>query len=168
MILIIGFLIYRGLFPSGQQPNNQPNNQGQAPDYVLDSQEEARVKEFVKNFVNLYNSYSFADYSNLTALGDYQTSAMQDKTLQLVGQLEADTPEGFQRQTETEIDTFAYGYPNASQLSVEVKAWVEETTIIGEPGPRSPEKSTRYPVTVKLELSRSGQAWLVNNFEINK
>lgn len=169
IFLIIAYLIVRNL--SGTSTNNTGQPTTNLPQYILSQEEEVRVREFVKNFISLYNTYSYEDYSNLTALGDYQTPEMQQKTVELVQNLHASTPIGFAVNTVPDMATFRYAYPSASQLTVSVRAKVTE--VRNQNGtqnfsPRNPEQVNTYPVTVNIELASFGKNWLVNNFEIKK
>ena len=153
-ILLIGFLIFRSLNSSSSSQTGKP------PDYILSADQEHQVSVFVENFVSLYNSYSEEDYTNLTALGDYQTSQMQDKTTQLVKSLENSTPKGFEIRTQTETGTFTYKYTEANKILAAVKARVTETSL------GSAQKS--YEIIANLELLKQNANWVVNNIEINK
>ena len=173
LILVIAYAIFHGFSntPSQQSSNNTTSSSTNSnlPQYILSQDQETWVKEFVKNFVSLYNSYSYADYSNLTALGDYQTPLMQQRTITLVQNLQATTPIGFVITTVPDMSTFTYQYPSADQLLVSVQAQVTESTnAASSGGPRSPTQSNTYTVTVNLELTPFNQNWLVNNFEIKK
>ncbi len=176
VFVVIVYLIIKGLTstpanpPAGNTGNNQ-NNQQNLPDYILSDQDEAGVKEFVKNFINLYNTYRYQDFSNLTALGDYQTPAFQQKTIDLVSQLEQSTPMGFSKITVADSATFSYKYPKANLLEVTMQADVSETVGEGSQNgiaPRSSPSSSSYRVSVQVELVPNGKNWLVNDFMIQK
>ncbi len=172
VVLTIGFLIYYNVTKTPSNQQNQPNNNNQdLPEYFLGADEEARVKEFVKNFVTLYNSYRYADYTNLTALGDYQTVSMQEKTLNFISQLENTVPVGFAINTTPDVSTFTYKYPEASRITASLKAEVEEIqneNLEKNFSPRNPEIKTKYQITVNIVLIRFNGNWLVDSFEINK
>lgn len=166
VFVIIGFIIINSLSsPSSpnmtDNQNNQANNSPSLPDYMLSAAEEANLKEFVKNYINLYNSYSYADYSNLTALGDYQTQSMQEETLSSIARYEAILPIGYQISTEADAKTFSYRYPSADSLSAIISVQISE--ILGENLP--PKK---YKATVELGIGRQRAGWLVKDIKIIK
>jgi len=163
---LVGFVIINSL-PSPETPiidnnqNNQVDTTTNVPDYMLSAPEEASLQEFVKNYVNLYNSYSYGDYSNLTALGDYQTQSMQEETLNSIAKYEETLPIGYQISTEADAKTFSYSYPSSDSLSTTISAEVSE--VLGENLP-----SKKYKATIDLEIGRQKTGWLVKDIKINK
>lgn len=153
--LVLVFLVVRGLF-GGAGSQNGTNTQN-IPDYVLNSAEEVQVKEFVQNFISLYNTYTTEDTSNLAALGDYQTETMQNNTALRIKSLEAG-PEGLSVVTESDGNTFAYTYTEANRLSVTMKA--RETQINTDKGTNI-QKQTQYEV----QLVRENGRWLVRSIQ---
>ncbi len=170
-LLVCGlfFLIVRGLTnKSSQKPVD--NTQTNLPDYVLSQSDETKVKEFVKNFINLYNTYGYADFSNLTALGDYQTVNFQNKTKETVSSLETSTPVGYQKETQAKPETFSYKYPLSNLLKVYMDAKVEEKVSDQnlQISPRTENIFNSYDVKITVELVPSGKNWLVNDILIQK
>jgi hypothetical protein len=172
VVLTVGFLIYQNVTKTPSNEQSQPNNNNQdLPEYFLGADEEIRVKEFVKNFASLYNSYRYADYTNLTALGDYQTVSMQEKTIDLISQLENTIPVGFAINTTPEVATFTYKYPEASKITASLKAEVEETqneNLQENFSPRNPEIKSNYEIKVDVVLVRFNGNWLVDSLVIYK
>jgi len=166
VLVLVGFLIINNL-SSSKTPiidNNQKNQidtTTNVPDYMLSVPEEASLQEFVKNYVNLYNSYSYGDYSNLTALGDYQTQSMQEETLSSIAKYEETLPIGYQISTEADSKTFKFSYPSADNLSATISAEVSE--VAGENLP--PKK---YKATIELGIGRQKTGWLVKDIKIIK
>ena len=157
---ILGFLVIRGLYGGRQTVRNNVVSQN-LPTYVLSSAEEQRLKEFVQNFVSLYNSYSSQDFSNLKALGDYETSSMQQNTADLIEQLSGVLPAGFVSRGEALPDTFSYSYPDASGIVANIKAEVSQKD-------ESNGKSAKFIEIATLNLVKQGSIWVVETIKINK
>ena len=119
---------------------------------MLSASDEASLKEFVKNYVNLYNSYSYGDYSNLTALGDYQTQSMQEQTLSSIAEYEKALPVGYKITTTADPATFQYSYPSADTLSAAISAKVSE--VFGEG-----QTAKQYNVKIQIDVGQQ-KNWL--------
>lgn len=153
--LVLVFLVVRGLF-GGSGSQNGTNTQN-IPDYVLNSAEETQVKEFVQNFISLYNTYSTDDTTNLAALGDYQTESMQNYTASRIASIEAGS-EGFRVVTESDSSTFTYTYTEANSLVVIMKArHTEINTTLGT--------NVQKVVLHEVQLVRDSGRWLVNSIK---
>lgn len=163
LIAVIGYLIVKNL---SSPPQGKQTGTGQAsstlPDLLLTEDQETWVRQFVKNFVNLYNTYSYSDYSNLTALGDYQTPQMQQKTLDLIEQLKASTQPGFSVSTVVNENSFSFRYPDSSQLVVTEQAQATESSTSYS------AQNSQYKITATLVLAKSGDHWLVSDIKITK
>lgn len=162
----VGFLLYSNLSKEPLSPVSS-KQQSDLPDYILPSDEEARVREFVKNFGNLYNTYSYADYSNMTALGDYQTPQLQAETLSLVNSLENSVKFGFAKETKVDIASFSYKYPSAGILQVSVVAEVFESQNFYPKSETAPAWQ-KYLARITLDLVKNNQNWLVSQIQIVK
>lgn len=151
--LLLVFLIVKSLF--GQSGSQATQNSQQIPDYVLSSSEESSIKEFVQNFITLYNSYSTEDTSNLTALGDYQTQKMQEYTAELVQRIGQNST---QLEVRTEVDTssFSYSYTEADKLIVYMSGQETKSNLVT--GSRIFE-SVKY----KVSLVKQGDRWVVDS-----
>ncbi len=141
------------------------------PPSVVDALTEAQkqsVREFVKNFILLYNSYAYGDYSNLSSLGDYQTQKAQKQTLDRIEQLLENTPVGFRRIVEVSnsgIEVKSLLFP-PKQIETKIKFWVKDQVIIPEgTTPRSDDavKPKEYEARATLRLVPYNQSWLVDN-----
>ncbi len=165
LVLVIAGLFMTGVFSTGQ--NTDPNNGNSLPEYVLNADEEQKVREFVKNFVFLYNTYRYADYSNLTATGDYQTPEMQNLTLAKVDELEKTTPLGFYRTTEANEKSFTYTYPTGSTLRVTMDITVEEGIVSNSQDLRQGSATeVKYTAKAVVTLKRVSGNWLVDAVDI--
>jgi hypothetical protein len=153
-LLVAGIFIFAPTGPNETQnpPGNNTNNE--IPDYFLAADEEEALKEFVKTFVELYNTYSKDDLSNPIALGDYQTAALQERTLALVETLEMTLPEGYEKSARANPETFSYTYPSADSLFASISASVTETGQ--EP----------YQIETTLQIYKDGKRFYVNTLEI--
>lgn len=166
VLILVGFLIVNNL-SSPKNPGPGSNQSPQAtsttdvPDYLLSEESEASLKEFVKNYVNLYNSYSYDDYSNLTALGDYQTQSMQEQVLASIAEYEKTVPAGYRIITTADPATFQYSYPSSDNLSATISAKVSE--VFGEV-----QTPKQYNVNIQLQIGRQKVGWLVKDIKINK
>lgn len=162
VILVVGFLIFSSL---GQESNNNPpDNQN---NITLSEEKAGQVKIFVKNFVSLYNSYRYADYSNLSALGDYQTTLMQEDTVALIADLEKTVTVGYSKETIVDESTFKYNY-NGEKLTASMEADVVELfNRVSGVSPRDVEKENKYRVLATLELLPNGPGWLAEQININ-
>ena len=176
------YLVIRGLqgdsgsSGSGTTGNQQNNNLASStlPSYILDPSEEQKVYEFVKNFSELYNTYSYSDFSNLTALGDYQTPEMQQTTVSYVSYLEKNTVPGYLQEASVVPSSFHYDYPSASRLvvslSLKIKKYSNFYPKIGDAVSLRESYSTKLEgenlTVVELELIKAGTGWQVNKFQI--
>jgi len=166
VLILVGFLITSSLSSpkTPSQGNNQPSQATSTtnlPDYLLSTSDEASLKEFVKNYVNLYNSYSYGDYSNLIALGDYQTQSMQEQVLASISEYEKTLPVGYKITTTADSATFQYSYPTAENLSATISARVSE--VFGES-----QTPKQYGIKIQLQISQQKNGWLVKDIKINK
>lgn len=162
--LILLSLVVRGLInhSSNQAAPLQGGQSEQSlPAYVLSQGEESQLKAFVQNFVSLYNSYSSGDYSNLSALGDYETESMQNKTAALITRMQQDVPPGFTSRTIALPSSFSYVYPAADQLTVRMQASVSQSNSITQ-------KQAQFTAVASVTLQRFGSVWVVNDIKINK
>lgn len=176
------YLVIRGLQGNSASPGSGNAENGQnsgaasssLPSYILDPGEEQKVYEFVKNFTELYNTYSYADFSNLTALGDYQTPEMQQTTIKYVSFLEKNTAPGYFQEAGAIKDSFRYDYPNASNLTanlvLRVKKYSNFYPKIGNEISLRESYSTKLEgenmIAVQLGLIKVGSGWQVNSFQI--
>jgi len=180
LLYIIGFFvllaaiyaIIAGLSsPNTQNSGNQNLSSGQASGTMaslqLSDQEEASIKEFVKNVVTLYNNYSYADFSNLTALGDYETEDMQQKTLDYISQLQAETAIGFRQVSQPDLSSFSYQSPNLSTVIVTLNVKITDTYNTGSQlDLRGGQQPNSFTVTDILTLKSYGQSWLIDDIQI--
>lgn len=169
-VLILLVVVYASMSRPGGENGGTAQNQSQSlPEYILGDQEERELAEFVKYFVNLYNSYAYGYTSNLSALGDDQTTEMQQRTLELIEMLESGLPENFSQETEADAATFSYRYPEANHIIAFISAKVTEKTgsQVGV-SPRMPAESVEYPVKVELDLIKADSKWYVNEIKITK
>lgn len=169
--LTLALLLFSMLWANRQVPEQTaaPDTAAEQAGYLLSGDEEARIKEFVKSFVNLYNTFRYADYRNLTATGDYQTPAFQERTVAYVAELERTTSPGYSRVTEVDASTFTYRYPSARRLETQVRATVTEHR--GQPGGldvRSTPLERTFSVTASVTLSRSGGRWFVDGISFSE
>jgi hypothetical protein len=173
IIIIVYFVVKPPITAPQVQPaaSNQNNGNNKLPEYILSSDEETRVKEFAFNFIKLYNTYSYSDYSNMLALGDYETPEMQQKTLDLVDKLKVTEQVGFMQEAEADLNYFSYEYPESSSLFVKVKIKKKQYSNY-YPKPELDFKKLYIPKleqtkteSFKLHLSKYGKNWLVNNIE---
>ena len=149
VFLVLAYLMFQAF------TNNKPGNGGQLPQYILSPSEETAVKGFVKNFVTLYNTYSPYDTSNISALGDYETVAMQERSLVLISQIQATTstpPQSAQAQD----STFTYNYDAAGHLTAAMEVLISI---------QSPPNSSSQPQveTVTLSLVKQSNRWVVDS-----
>ncbi len=165
---VIFALVISGIFKSSDEGKN-PDSEENIPEYVLSQDEEEKVREFVKNFVFLYNTYSYADYSNLTATGDYQTPFMYSQTESLIAELEKNVPIGFYQTVSVNESSFNYSYPSADTLRISVQMEISEQYTVGAESLRynSSEDKT-YVATANLILKRNVNRWLVDVISLNK
>lgn len=163
MLILVGFLIMNGLSSpkTTNNQNTQVNTTANVPDYMLSVSDEASLKEFVKNYINLYNSYSYGDYSNLTALGDYQTQSMQEQALASITEYEKTLPAGYSLTTSANTTTFQYQYPSASDLSASISGKASEVAGEGQ-------VVKQFNVKFQLEIGRQKNGWLVKDIKIIK
>ena len=165
-----------GLSGSGTAGNQQNGNLASStlPSYILDPTEEQKVYEFVKNFSELYNTYSYSDFSNLTALGDYQSPEMQQTTVKYVSFLEKNTVPGYLQEASVVLDSFHYDYPSANRLVVNINLKIKKYSNfypkIGDVVSLRESYSTKLEgenlTVVELELIKAGTGWQVNKFQI--
>jgi hypothetical protein len=156
-LIMVGFLIWAFVSPSGQ-PKNSPSVSN-VPDYYLAPEEEAHLQSFVKTFVELYNTYSTGDYSNLYALGDYQTTALQSRTKALIEELDRQTPENFDIVSQEDENSFKYSFRTGTILEVSVLLNVTET---------QPGKNAVYQNVAALTVIKDGPRYFVDKISYTK
>lgn len=148
--------------------NTKPSSTGNGeplPSAMLTPQEESLIKEVVKNFVSLYNSYSTYDYGNLRSLGDLETVRFQQKMLDYISYLENTVPKGYEIRTDANDATFSYTYPEADVLNISIKATVKEMVPLDADA--IPEVK-KYTTTAHLILRRQNNTWLVDDINFIK
>lgn len=154
-----------------QIQKSQTNQQNQIPEYILPTEEEKRVKEFAFSFIKLYNTYGYSDFSNLLALGDYETPLMQEKSLALAKELEVSVSEGFMQEAENDLNYFFYKYPDGSKLEVNVRVAIKQYSNYYQKPELDfsksfiPKLENNQNKEFKIELSKYGKTWLVNRVE---
>ncbi len=158
--LLIVFVIVWNLRGAANK-SSPPGSKNTIPDYVLGAAEELQVKEFVQNFVSLYNTYSSGDLSNVQALEDYETPAMQELTDKWVADKTQSLPEGFSVRTTSKPETFTYTYSSGQQLQVTMDAVVSESASASS----TPLQFTDTSITV---LQKNGSGWLVDSITYEK
>lgn len=183
LVLVALYFVFRSL--AGEGPASPSASQGTSPvsppapvqtlpDYQLDPDQEKIVYEFVKNFAELYNTYSYADYSNLTALGDYETSQMQQKTVEYESSLEKKTQPGYYQEAKVIKDSFRYTYSQVGRLSVsigvELKVYSNffpnlalDDSSSSQTLPQKPESTKK--INMELGLEKYGNRWIVNSIK---
>ena len=129
------------------------------PDYILSQSDEQRLQQFVKNFVELYNSYGYNDFKPALNIAGYGTIEFQQQNIERIQDLEGSMPEGFSISTTIDSTSFSYSYPEANTLTAGVKGVATEI--------RSGTVS-EYPITVILELNFINNKFLVSKIEIHK
>ncbi|MBI3232298.1 MAG: hypothetical protein HYZ51_04435 [Candidatus Doudnabacteria bacterium] len=165
--LAVAVALFKDVKDSGD--SSQPSSV-QVLDDVSSKEKESALK-FVKNFLSLYNSYSFEDYSNLEALGDYETQNAQKQTLERIERLRKETPLGFLRNVEvndSDIEIKKLFVP-AGQIQVKAKFLVVETIQpSAEVSPRSDDslKQKQFEATARLKLVPYGKSWLVDDIVV--
>jgi hypothetical protein len=175
VVLLLGFSIWSLL--KTQTPVTVPNNgqSGQINEPSTNTLQFAEIeslKEFVKNFAELYNTYRFEDFSNLTALGDYQSAAMQEVTLSRVADLEKNLKPGDAVYAKANPTSFSYQVLNGQDISAEINLKISE---YANEFPESETQSLRdpvysslkreYEVKFNLKIQKFSQAWLVLSAE---
>jgi hypothetical protein len=153
------------------QPTASSTDQDVPPPLTLtlSAADEGSLKEFVKNFVTLYNNYSFDDFSNLTALGDYENQAMQQKTQDLISRLQTSLPPGFSQSSDPQLSTFSYKTIDLQTFTVTESVNISETNSSQNSlSIRSSEQPQSYVATEILTVVKYGQGWLVGDVQINK
>ena len=169
VLLIVGFLVWSAL---GSKPGNTGGSggggeQSQQSGGALDQQKENQLKEFVKNFINLYNTYSYGDYSNPLALGDYQTPNLQQKTSSFVANLEQTIVPGYSKVTTADEASFSYK-PSAGGFVATINAQVAETSFASAGvSPRQEPSEQIYEITATLTVLPSGNGWVADEININ-
>jgi hypothetical protein len=175
LFILVIYLVIKGLQSNGRPAdsglagNSQNGNLASSslPSYLLNPDEELRVYEFVKNFLELYNTYSYSDYSNLTALGDYQTSGMQQTTVNYVSFLKKTVLPGYLQEAKADKDSFRYDYPSIDRLIVNLSLTEKKySNFYPKVGGMTSKPEGEKRIAVELELVKFGKGWLVNNFQI--
>ncbi len=183
LVLVAIYFVFRSLAGGGpaspvasqETPSVSPPAPVQTlPDYQLDPEQEKIVYEFVKNFAELYNTYSYADYSNLTALGDYETSQMQQKTVEYENSLEKKTQPGYYQEAKAIKDSFRYTYSQVGRLSVSIAVELKVYSNFF-PAPAVDDNTASQALPQKLEstkkinlelgLEKYGNRWIVSSIK---
>lgn len=174
--VIVGLLaVLLGLFKDSTAPNPNSNSGKETLGVEasgLTEEQKSLVVKFAKNFLSLYNTFSYEDYGNLEALGDYQTQNAQKQTLEWIEALRTQTPIGFFRTVnilESEIEAKK---PLLSEGQIDVQAKFFVTDTVQEDlkvSPRSDDfpKQRVSEITATLKLVPYGKSWLVNDINIS-
>lgn len=156
-VIAVGILLLV-FFRAGTGSQNTPRISN-VPAYQLSPGDEAHLRSFVKTFAELYNSYSTGDYSNLYALGDYETTAMQYRTKALIDQLDQQTPDGYDIRSEGVDASFRYSFNQANLLTASINVNVTETKAGG---------TGKYQSTAELSIVKDGSQYFVDNIAYTK
>lgn len=170
LLLWAVFLVINGLSEKdGSQSSLQPQPQSgntatsSLPDYLLDPEEEKSAYAFVKNFAELYNTYGYGDFSNLSALGDYQTTQMQQRTQEHIQTLEKITPFGYYQEASLLQNTLKYKYNQVGLVTVtgslQIKSY--HNYSLGLAGSQRPDKTETVNLIINLITYK--KSWLVDD-----
>ncbi len=134
-------------------------------------EEKQKLIEFVENFILLYNTYSYEDYSNLLALGDYETQNAQKQTLERIEDLKKITPVAFAQNVEKQ-DILELKKEILLKViySVSVNFTVmEEIVADSQVSPRSSDVASQNQkqLTATLKILPFGNGFLVDEIRIN-
>lgn len=173
LLLLAVYLVLSGLSDKGNnQPASQPQPQAGStatsslPDYLLDPEQEKSAYAFVKSFAELYNTYSYGDFSNLSALGDYQTTQMQQRTNEYIKTLGKTTPVGYYQEASLLENTLKYTYNQVGRVTITANLQIKiynnyMPSLAGNP---KPDKTRTANLTIGLVAYK--QNWLADNIEI--
>lgn len=173
LLLLAVYLVFRGLSDKGgSQPASQSQPQAAStttsslPDYLLDPEQEKSAYAFVKSFAELYNTYSYGDFSNLSALGDYQTTQMQQRTEEYIKTLGKITPVGYYQETSLLENSLKYKYNQVGRVTITAGLQIKiyNNYAPGLSGTQRPDKIRTSNLT--MELVAYKQSWLADNIEI--
>lgn len=157
IVLMLGAVILWNIAGSSNETSSSVSVN--LPNYILNSDDEQQIQEFVKYFVSLYNSYGYGYLSNLSALKDQQSLQMQEKTSKLIDELNKTLQPGDSVRTEVDLQTFSYLYPEASHLVIKVEGVVTA---------KQEGSASQYRIFTQLDLVRINKKWLVNDIKITK
>lgn len=153
VVLIVGFL--GAVFLLLRAPSQNPGSSNATAGTGLGDQETAKLRNFIDNYLSLYNTYSTGDYSNLYAVGSFSTEDFQVSIIQTISGLESSTPENFERRTTADPKSLTYTLRNTgTTMTATMKGNVTEILS---------NKQTTYSVTATFELVRKNNLWLVSN-----
>jgi len=174
-LFLMVYLVIRGIMPQTQNPQSGQQSAGSGNQDVpppltlaLNADDESSLRQFVKNFVTLYNNYSYNDFSDLTALGDYENQAMQQKSLDFISQTEPTLQSGYSQSSDPQLSTFSYKTIDLQTFTVTINVNITETNSQNELSLRSSEEPQNYTDSDTLTIVRYGQSWLVADVQINK
>jgi hypothetical protein len=162
--VLVGIAFIAVVIQNSRQ-SNTPGGEKALPGYLLPPQEEMVVKEVVKSFVSLYNTYSTYNYTNPQSLGDLTTVEFQEKLLLYIQNLEEKTPEGYSIRTNAKDSTFSFSYPEQGRLYATISAEVKETRTASV---RDFPETETYTVTAKITFVNVQGSWLVDDILITK
>lgn len=172
--LIFLFAIFAIIFNLLKSPQKSDSNQNTGSNQasstvstgpVLSSSDETKLKEFVKNSLTLYNNYSYNDFSNLTAIGDYETLAMQQKTQEVISQLQSTLQPGFSQSSEPDMSSFSYKFTKTDTVEALINVKITQGNS-NDLLTRSLQANSASIVSEKLVLKTYGQNWLIDDIEI--
>jgi hypothetical protein len=160
LFAVVAFIVLIGIVIARQAGKNGYPTVSNVPGYALTPTQEQNIRVFVKNIVELYNSYQSGEYNGAKSTSDYMT----DSFAQANGS-RLDTIESYADNNPLEVDTvldegsFTYTYPQADTLETSFTGNVTETTPAGK---------NAYPIAVAAELKKVNDKWLVNNIAITQ
>lgn len=139
----------------------------------ISKEDEQDLNNFVKNFVLLYNSYTSDDYSNLLALGDYQTINVQKQTLKFIEEYKESKVVGVRKSIKP--DTYKAVF-NQVFLPTEYFDAIVEFVHLETPienyyfSPREEDKLRIMEIlrSMRLKVVRYNNSFLVDNIEFLK
>lgn len=169
VMAVVLSLLFGKSQPRAQPENPSANNQAEI--LLVSPAEQESITKFVKNFLTLYNNYGYEDYSNLEALGDYQTENAQKQTIKRMEQLKAETPVGFRRTVQLDKASIKIEKLGILKTSFKVSAKLPAIDSVENQAPVSSRSadtqgSKAINLEVELRLVPYNQGWLVDDILI--
>lgn len=158
LILILSALAVAGLiigafFLFGGKSNNDKTQ--------VNKMEDTRIREFSKVYFELYNSYGFEYYSNMSSLGGESMDEMQNKLSARFLELQDNTPEGFNQEASTNLQDWSMEF-NDKEGTPWARVSFMGTVSSYDSVNAKPVKSNYF---VKMIMYKINNQWKVFSFE---
>jgi hypothetical protein len=158
ILIVAAFIAVLVSFSRKSSDGNQQNTNQQVE--PLTPVQEDSLKIYIKNFLELYNSYEAAnDFKNLITLDSDMTLALRQENLARIDHLRSSTQAGFSVKTTMDENTLVYSRQSETRIEADIQGQVVEGGI---------RDSASYKITARVVLIKESGQWYFDDVEIIK